>query len=71
MSIKFYSTNCPKCKILKQKLDNKHIQYEEINDANLMIDMGFTEAPMLEVDNVMSFGEAIKWVNSVEGDNAE
>jgi len=60
-----YSNDCPKCKILKQKLDQKQITYEECNDVELMIKKGFLSMPMLERDGkVMNFNEAIKWVIS-------
>lgn len=64
MKVIFYSTHCPKCEILKSKLDKKQIGYEEINDVNNMVAKGFTYAPILEVDGqVMEFKEANDWVN--------
>jgi hypothetical protein len=51
--------------MLKKMLDVKHIEYENITDQQLMISMGFTDAPKLEVDGViMSFPEAKKWVEA-------
>ena len=59
-----YSTNCPKCKILEQKLKSKNIEYIEFTDVNKMIEMGFSVMPMLEVDGViMDFVTANKWIN--------
>lgn len=59
-----YSTNCPKCKILEQKLKSNNIEYVEFTDVDKMIEMGFSMMPMLEVDGViMDFGTANKWVN--------
>lgn len=59
-----YSTNCPKCKILEQKLKSKNIKYSEFTDVDKMIEMGFSVMPMLEVDGViMDFGTANKWIN--------
>ena len=58
-----YEHGCPKCKILKMKLDQKGIKYETINDIETMKAMGFNEAPKLEVDNVVyGFKEAIDWL---------
>jgi glutaredoxin-related protein len=63
--IKFYTTHCPKCEILKKKLDNKEIKYEEIDDEKLMIEKGFMFAPMIEVnEEIMDFIKAVKWVNA-------
>jgi len=58
-----YSNDCPKCKILKLKLDSKNIQYELCSDIDVMIFKGFQSMPMLEVEEeTMNFNEAIKWV---------
>lgn len=64
MKVTLYSTNCPKCNILKAKLNAKGVDFIENNDINLMISRGFTSSPMLEVDNeVMNFTNANKWIN--------
>jgi glutaredoxin len=58
-----YEHGCPNCKVLKLKLDQKGIQYEDINDIEVMKEKGFTEAPKLEVNGtVMNFRDAINWV---------
>ena len=59
-----YTTHCPKCKVLEQKLKSKNIEYIEFTDVDKMIEMGFSVMPMLEVDGViMDFGTANKWIN--------
>lgn len=61
--ITLYSTNCPRCNILKTKLDNKGIEYTEENSVDKMLALGIESAPVLEVDNkILDFFEAIKWV---------
>jgi hypothetical protein len=51
------------------KLKSKHIEYEEVNDVDVMTEKGFTAAPMLEVDGeVMDFVAANKWINTQEED---
>ena len=58
-----YSSDCPKCKTLKSKLDQKKINYQICNDIELMIKKHFLSLPLLEVDNkIMNYTEAIKWV---------
>lgn len=58
-----YSTGCPKCKILKKKLDDKNIHYTECNDVDYMLSLGFKDVPVLEIDKkYYNFGEAIKWL---------
>lgn len=63
MKVVFYSTHCPQCNVLKQKLIQKDISFEEINDIDLMTQKGFMSAPVLEVDDVVyDFIEAVKWI---------
>lgn len=60
----FYSTHCPKCKILELKLKQKSIEYEENNNVDEMLHKGITSAPCLEVDGeLLDFGKAVKWIN--------
>ena len=68
MKVILYSTDCPKCKLLTKKLDNKKIEYDVVNDVDIMLSKGFQTVPMLEVDgNVMDFITANNWINEREG----
>lgn len=64
--IKIYTNNCPKCQILEKKLEEQKIEYEKITDIDLMLSMGITEVPVLELEDKkkLSFGEAIKWLKN-------
>ena len=63
MKVVLYSTHCPKCKVLESKLNQKSIDYEEINDVKIMREKGFMSAPNLEVDGVVyDFKEAVRWI---------
>lgn len=63
MDIVLYSNDCPRCKILKKKLEQNNIMFEENNDVEAMIQKGFTTAPILEVDGVIyNFKEAVEWI---------
>lgn len=63
MNITLYTTNCPQCRILESKLKDANINFEVVNDVDLMIQKGFMMAPVLEVDGVAhSFKEAVKWI---------
>ena len=58
-----YEHGCPNCLRLKKKLDEKNIQYEDVTDKQVMLSLGFEEAPKLSVNGVvMSFKEAVKWI---------
>ena len=63
MKIVLHSTHCPKCNVLKAKLNKNNINFEENNDIELMMQKGFTTAPVLEIDGVAyGFKEAVKWI---------
>lgn len=67
MKVVFYTIDCPKCRVLESKLKAKKVPFEECRDIEIMQEKGFENAPMLEVDGtVMSFGEAVKWINNLE-----
>lgn len=60
-----YGNNCPKCRILAEKLGLKNIDFEENNNVENLISMGFMSVPVLEVDGkLMDFQEANNWANS-------
>lgn len=59
-----YSNKCPQCRILEAKLKEKGIEYQEVNDIDLMLEKGFMSMPMLEVgETIMNFAQANNWVN--------
>lgn len=58
-----YEHGCPRCKVLKTKLDQSGIQYMTVNDVEEMKARGFTEAPKLEVNGeIMDFKKAVEWI---------
>lgn len=60
----FYTTGCPKCGVLKKKLDAKGIKYEENNSVMEMLAFGITQVPVLKVENqLLEFAEANNWIN--------
>lgn len=66
--IKLYSTGCPRCGVLKRKLDEAKVAYTVIDDVDEMLKLGLRTAPALEVDGkLMDFTEAIRYVGSREG----
>lgn len=71
MLVILYTTHCPKCKVLEKKLAEKNIPYTEVIDTDLMLEMGFEETPMLEVNGkIMNFKVASDWINNLnKGDN--
>lgn len=60
-----YSTGCPKCGILKRKLDERGVVYETVSDVDEMLRLGINSAPYLGVDDkLMDFKQAVDWVRT-------
>ena len=58
----FFSTHCPRCKMLETVLKQKKIKYKENNDVEDMLALGLRSAPGLKVgDEVMDFPTALAW----------
>lgn len=67
MKIILYTTHCPQCKILENKLQSKNISYEVCEDLDTMLMKGFRSTPNLEVDGeIFDFRNAVQWVNRQE-----
>lgn len=68
MEVILYSTGCPKCNVLKKKLNDKNINFTENNDIDTMTSLGIEQVPVLSVDGeLMDFSQANTWVNEREG----
>ena len=65
--ITFYSTNCPKCKVLSTKLNQAGVKYNINTDINTMLSKGIKSAPALEMENgrIMDFSQALAWVRGL------
>lgn len=65
--VTLYSTGCPRCNILKKKLDSKGITFTENNNIDEMLSMNITQVPVLVVDGEqMEFVDANNWINEQE-----
>lgn len=63
-SIILYSTGCPRCDVLKDKLDTKAISYSVNNSVDEMTELGISEVPVLSINGqLLKFKEAVDWVN--------
>jgi len=62
-----YTTHCPKCKVIKMKLDAAHLNYTEVDDVNKMMELGIQSAPILEVGSERyDFMGALGYIRSLE-----
>ena len=64
--VKIYTSPvCPKCRVIKTKMERKGIPFEETEDITPLESLGIKNLPQLEVDGVlMDFAEANNWVDA-------
>lgn len=64
----FTSPTCPKCKILKSKLKEKGIKFEESQDYGRM--QGLMSLPALELEDgtLQTYEYAMLWLSMMEKD---
>ena len=66
MKVKLYTTHCPKCKILEERLNEKKIKYETVDNIEELQKMNFKSVPNLEIDGkIYNYLESIKYLNKV------
>lgn len=76
MEVTLYSTGCPKCKVLKKKLEAANINYTEVTDTDKVYQIcnstGFDSVPIIAIEdgNILDFNRAIAWVKQVGDNNA-
>lgn len=66
--IEVYSTQtCPRCKLLKERLNDKNIAFKENKDEKELLKLGFTSVPIVRTEDnkLLDFGQAISWINSL------
>lgn len=60
-----YTTHCPKCNVLKEKLDAANIDYCEVDDVEKIAAQGIDAVPVLQVNDIkMSFSTAVEWLKN-------
>lgn len=61
-----FSNGCPRCKVLKNKLIEKNIDFEISDNFDEIIQKNFQTVPVLKIDNdYFQFSDAIKVVNEL------
>lgn len=62
--VTLYTTGCPKCNVLKQKLQGKNIAFIVNDSKEQMTELGIKQVPVLKVgQDLLYFAEANDWVN--------
>lgn len=67
MFVTLYTTHCPKCNILTEKLSQKGIKFTEITDEDFMIKAGIKSVPTIELVNGAryEFKDAVDWLKTI------
>ena len=62
----FYHTQtCPQCKMVEMLLKKNNIQYDSIEDVDVIIEKGIDHTPALNIDGNVLFGkDIIDWIKS-------
>lgn len=77
MEVTLYSTGCPKCNVLKKKLEAANIDYTEVTDTDKVSQIcnstGFDSVPIIAIEDghILDFNRAIAWVKQVGGQNGK
>lgn len=77
MKVTLYSTGCPKCNVLKKKLEAANINYTEVTDTDKVSQIcnstGFDSVPIIAIEDghILDFNRAIAWVKQVGGQNGK
>ena len=68
MNVILYTTHCPQCNVLTKKLEQKNIEFNIVDDVNVLLSLGISAAPALSVNGgeIMNFKQAVAWLNSLE-----
>lgn len=64
-----YTTDtCPRCKVLKKKLEQKNIKFNEVNDIEQLRLLNIDAVPVLDIGDgkLLNFSEANNWINEKE-----
>lgn len=77
MEVTLYSTGCPKCNVLKKKLEAANISYTEVTDTDkvsqICKDTGFDSVPIIAIEDghILDFARAIDWIKKAGEQNGK
>lgn len=65
MIVLYTTKTCPKCGIVKSKLDKNKIEYTLVDDETILTEKGYDWLPVLEVDDVVmkNMLDINAWIN--------
>ena len=67
----YSNSSCPKCKVLKMKMDKANLTYGVNENVEEMQELGIKSLPYLQLDDgtLLNFGEAVKHIKTLEEQN--
>lgn len=67
----YSNSSCPKCKVLKMKMDKANLAYDVNENVEEMQELGIKSLPYLQLDDgtLLNFGEAVKHIKTLEEQN--
>lgn len=69
--IVYSNSSCPKCKVLKMKMDKANLTYDVNENIEEMQELGIKSLPYLQLEDgtLLDFGEAVKYIKTLEEQN--
>lgn len=65
--ILYTQPGCPKCEVLRKKLSQKEISFNECSSVDEMLKLNIKATPVLGVNGILlGFSSAVKWINNQE-----
>lgn len=61
-----YTTGCPRCEILKDKMIESNVYFTEVEDIEKMKELGIKQVPILEVNGkLLSYFKALEYIKGL------
>ena len=69
--IVYSNSSCPKCKVLKMKMDKANLTYDVNENTEEMQELGIKSLPYLQLEDgtLLDFGEAVRYIKTLEEQN--
>lgn len=68
--MKLYTIDCPMCLVLEKKLIDKKLEFERVDDRDVLSKLDLMFFPVLEMDDGhrLPYRDAVAWVNNYTGE---
>lgn len=64
----YTTSTCPKCKVIKMKLEKAGLAYDSCEDMTIMEPLGIKSVPQLQLDNgqLLDFNAIVSFLRTLE-----